>query len=281
MMKNWLSKFKLVDLVGIGIFFLVLASAVFFLLRKATYVVIVVKINQEYSQDKNTTSQWYLDKIKPGTEQKGLTGKTDISVVDVVSQYSSQNLRNYYVTLRLLTSFDRKNNNYVYQGVPIYTGGYQTFRINEIQIEGEVVRVGDVVESSQLKRFLVDLEVNPNLIPNQDPNLGETFTNGIYNYLVAKFVKGQKILDGSGNEVAVIKEVVVEPATRKFNDGNRLAEVIDSDRKKVKLKVEMIGEKYGDVYLFRQLVPIKVNNVVYLDFWDFGANAIITDFKEI
>ena len=88
-----MKKLNWIDLLGIGIFFFVLASVAFFMRRQATNLTIVVKINQNL--DYGQQSSWYLDKLRPGLEQKGITGKTDISVVEVTSQFSDHNIRTY------------------------------------------------------------------------------------------------------------------------------------------------------------------------------------------
>ena len=62
-------KLGLVDLVGLGVFVAILATAVFFFLRRASYVTVTLRISQA---DMLTYGLpiWYLDSLKPGMVQK-------------------------------------------------------------------------------------------------------------------------------------------------------------------------------------------------------------------
>ena len=123
--------------------------------------------------------------------------------------------------------------------------------------------------------------LNPSVTKNQDPYVANTMTDGVQNYLGDKFVKGLTLKDSNGRVLAEVVEVKREPAYRKFIFGNQLVEELDTERKKVSLTVKITTEKYGDVYLFRGDEPLRVNDNLYLNFWDLGAMFTITDFKEI
>jgi len=106
-------------------------------------------------------------------------------------------------------------------------------------------------------------------------------TDGVQNYLADKVVKGLKILDSDGTVIAEILEVRKEVAYRKFIYNNQLVEVPDNERKKVRLKAKIETERYGDVFLFRNEMSLKINHNVYLSFSDFDLPVTITDVSEI
>ena len=58
------------NLIGLGVFFLVLTSSIFILLRRAEYATLVLKVSESGSIN-NTygAPMWYLDQLKPGFEQ--------------------------------------------------------------------------------------------------------------------------------------------------------------------------------------------------------------------
>lgn len=274
--------FSLTNLVGLGVFFLVLATAVFFFLRRSSYVTLVLRVSQ--SDTLETTyglPLWYLDNLKEGMEQKDIFGRSTISIVKKFSYPNNWNNRISYLTLKLLTTYDKKSGVYSYEGVPLLVGSYQSLKVKGVLLRGVVHRIENNDWQPEQKVYLVEGFVNPSVTDNQDPYVAETMTNGVENYLADRVTKGLKILDSDGTIVAEVLEVNKEIAYRKFIYQNHLVDVVDNDRKKVNLKVRLVTERYGDVFLFRNDVPIKINENLFLDFWNFEVPMTITDFKEI
>jgi hypothetical protein len=186
-----------------------------------------------------------------------------------------------YLTIKLLTTLDKKSGIYSYEGVPLLIGSYQNLKIKNIFLRGVIHRVEDKDWQPERKTYVVEGFLNAAATANQDPYVAETMTNSIQNYLADKIVKGLKITDSDGTVLAEVLEVKKEVAYRRFIYQNRLVDVPDNERKKVTLKVKVTTEKYGDVFLYRNDMPLKINDNLYLDFWDFGVPMTITDFKEI
>lgn len=272
--------FSLVNLVGLGVFFFMLATAVFFFLRRATYATIVLRVSQtDVLEPYYGLPMWYLDNLKPGMEQKDIFGRSVISIVKNFSYPNNSNSRVVYLTIKLLTTFDKKSGIYNYEGVPLLVGSYQTLRIKDILLRGVIHRVENKDFQAEKKSYIVEGFINPSQTVNQDPYVAETMTEGIQNYLADKIVKGLKISDSDGGVIVDVLEVKKETSYRKFIFQNRLVEVPDSDRKKVKVKMQIVTEKYGDVFLFRNESTLKVNDNIFLNFGDFEIPLTITNIK--
>ena len=273
----------LVNIVGIGIFFVVLATAIFFFLRRATYATIVLRVSQSDSLEENwsDTPIWYLEKLKSGLEQRDIIGRLTISILKNFYYVNDGNKRVAYLTLRMLTTYDKKSGIYTYEGVPLLVGSYQNLRIKGLLLKGVVYRIEGDGWSPLKKTFIVDGYLNPAYILNQDPYVAEMKTDGVKNYLADNFVSGLKINDSDGQTIVEILESNKVPAISRFVNGDRVAEVNDGERKKVNLKVKLTAEGYGDVFLFRGIDPLRINDNVNLIFKDFSGVMTITNVKEI
>jgi hypothetical protein len=148
-------------------------------------------------------------------------------------------------------------------------------------LRGVIHRIEDGNWQPEKKEYIVEGVLNPAKTENQDPYEAETMTSGVLNYLADQFVKGTKAYDSDGTPILEILEVKKEPAYRKFIYQNRLVESLDNDRKKVTIKVRVVTEKYGNIYLYRGDTSLRINDNLYLDFWNFGAPMTITSIKEI
>lgn len=273
--------FKLVDLLGVGVFVAILVLAVMILLRRAEYVTMVLKVTDSGYLGNNPLPMWYLDKFKGGMEQKDVLGRSSISILKSYSYPTNKDSRVMYLTMRLLAAYDKKNKSYSFEGVPLLLGSYQTFKFNGMLLRGVVYRIEDIDQPVEEKTLEVSGVLNPANNMNQDPYVAEMTTDGIKNYLATKIVKDLRVKDSDGLVVAEVREVDLSPSYRKFIAGNRIVSVVDNDRKNVAMKVVVKVKKFGDVYLFREDMPITINANVWLDFWDFQVNMTITDFKEI
>jgi hypothetical protein len=183
--------------------------------------------------------------------------------------------------MKLLTTYDKKSGIYSYEGVPLLIGSYQNLRIKNVLLRGVVHRVENADQPVIRKMYEVEAYVNPAIIQNQDPYTSETMTDGVKNYLADKISKGLKMVDSDGTVLVDIVDVKKEAAYRKFIFQNRLAEVLDNERKKVTVRLRVVTEKYDDVFLFMGEKSLRINDNFYLNFGDFEMPITVTNFKEI
>lgn len=277
-----LKRHRLVDLVGVMVFVLVLVTAVFFFLRRATYVTIVMMVSQSDALDQSVLPMWYLNNLKAGMVQKDILGKPVISVLKSYS-YDSSNISSKvtFLTMKLLTAYDARNKMYLYEGVPLLIGSYQNFKIDGVFLRGVVYRILDKDYVADKKTILIEGYLNPTRIDNQDAYGANTISNGVLNYLADKFKVGGKIMDSDGSVLAEIKDVKKMSATRKFIFGSQLIEEIDRERQQVWLKVAVDVEKVNGIYLFQGVVPVRINSTFWLGFHDFDGALTVRDYKEI
>jgi len=270
------------NLIGLGVFFLVLTSSIFILLRRAEYATLVLKVSESGSIN-NTygAPMWYLDQLKPGFEQKDVFGRPRISILDSFSYVSNSKERVAYLTLKLLTTYDKKTEVYSYEGVSLLVGSYQSFKIKNIQLTGVIYRIENGNWEPQQKKYLVEGYINPAAIQNQDPYVAEVTTQGVKSYLADKITEGMEIKDSSGKIVAKIKKLKKQLSYSRFIYNDKLVSFLDPDRKKVEVTMELLTNKYGDVYLFENETPVRINENLNLNFWDFDLILTITDFQEI
>jgi len=270
------------NLIGLGVFFLVLTSSIFILLRRAEYATLVLKVSESGSIN-NTygAPMWYLDQLKPGFEQKDVFGRPRISILDSFSYVSNSKERVAYLTLKLLTTYDKKTEVYSYEGVSLLVGSYQSFKIKNIQLTGVIYRIENGNWEPQQKKYLVEGYINPAAIQNQDPYVAEVTTQRVKSYLADKITEGMEIKDSSGKIVAKIKKLKKQLSYSRFIYNDKLVSFLDPDRKKVEVTMELLTNKYGDVYLFENETPVRINENLNLNFWDFDLILTITDFQEI
>ncbi len=271
------------DILGVGVFIFVLVTSAIFLRRSESYLTLVLKIAQFENMESYGAElpQWYLANVRSGVKQFDKGGHLDTEIVKVYSQNLSEKSKEFYVTLRIRTAFDKRSGIYSYDGLPVLVGSYQSFKIGGILIKGVVVSLNNDNYPVTTKKYLVEGFLNPNNIANQEPYWANTISNGVSNYLAELFKLGNTVKDSDGKVIADIKEVKLLPATRKFVSGDRLVEVPDNDRKQVKLKLEVTAIDLNGVSLYMGIMPIKINNQLNLDFGKFNVNLTVTDFKEI
>lgn len=281
MKKNSLRSLRVVDLVGLGVFVAVIATAVFFFLRRAQYVTLTLRVSQSDSLDLYGAPSWYLENLKPGMQEKDVFGRPLISLVRTYNYPSNAGYEVMYVTMKLLSTYNKRSNTYNYEGVPLLIGSFQSFKFNGILVRGVVHRIDNENQKREEKKFLVKGFINPVLIGNQDALAANAISNGVDLYLSRLFEKGLEMKDFDGKVVAKINDIKKSFATRKFIYQNSLIEVPDYQKEKIELEVELTTVKVGENYLFREETPMIINSNIYLDFLKFGGTMTVTDIKEI
>lgn len=283
-MKVKMSDFRrlnIVDLVGMGVFFLVLATAVFFFLRRASYVTIKLRISQADSLTSYGLPIWYFDSLKAGMVQKDFFGRPVISLLKTYSNPNNVSNRILYLTMDVLTVYDKRSKGYSYEGSPLFIGSYQTFKFNGMLIRGVVIKLANASDKPEVKMYEVEGFLNPEIILNQNPYSANTVTDGVKTYIAERFSRGLEIKDNDHEVVAKVKDVTIGTAYRSFIAGSQIIKTVDTERKKVSLRLLLKTVKVGDIFLYMEDIPIKINSNLDLDFPDLSVPLTITGFKEI
>lgn len=276
------NKNKIIDLVGISVFFFVLVFAAFSLLRKGHYIDVVVRAsnsNNGLYLWEGKPPLWFLDNMKVGLEQKDMLGRSEISIVNVKTYKTSNAGRLYYVTLRLRAVYSSKLKQYSYVGQPLLVGATEVFRINDIRIAGVIHKVGTSGDSGYKS---TKLRVSGYLYPDVDANTSVNI-DGILNEAADMYKVGQKMYTGDGKVILEIKDVKKQRGTISFgNIYGGISRAPDPERQKVFLTVEIQSDITADgVYLFEEENIVRVNGELYLDFLTYGTPMKILKIEEI
>lgn len=265
-MKNIFRGIKIIDFLALFIFLGIMAVAYLFMMRKAEYVDVVLRVSQSDLININTGGisatlpAWYLENLKE--DKIALLDKSSMSIVKVYEYQNNSNEKIVYLTLRLLVTFDKNNGNYTYQGLPLLVGSYQNFRYKGIMLRGIIQEVGNYKEKREEKYLMVEGEVK------------------VDNFLTSKIVKGLTISDSDDQVMVKIEEVKVGPDYVKAIDNGRLMKVEDKDKKVISLKLKVKVKKFDNVYLYGGETAIKIGSDLVLDFWNFDIKVTVTNIQE-
>jgi hypothetical protein len=276
---HFFKKMRWLDIVAMSVFMFILGVAFFFFLRQSKYVDVVVAVSD--SDNINLWFKppvWYLENVKPGMEQKDLLGRRLVYVKDTNTYSVNSQNKVFYATLSLMAVYNKRSNEYSYEGIPLLIGSYQTFRVNGIKITGVLHSVGDVGLGGTKKRIIVTGYLKNT--EDKDRLAAETMSDGVETYISKNFVEGLTIKNNKGNVVFKVDRVNKMPATRRFINGDRLIYVNDPERERVELTGEMEVKTYNDVMVFMEDNYVAINSNVWLDFTKFASGFVITSIED-
>lgn len=279
---DFIKKFRWIDILGISIFLFILGISFFFFLRKENYIDVVLRISESQGGltwgDK--TPVWYLENLKPGMTQKDLIGKSIISIVDVKSFRTSEQNKIFFVNLRLRTTYTPRTKEYVFNGVPVLIGSYQTFNLNGVKLMGIIQKIGNTENNFPQKKIKIKGIIDPVFNEDYRALAGNTISDGIEKYISEMFKEGLTMEDSQQNVILEIKKINRSLATKQFIFQNRLIGVPDYDRDKVEMELEISVDEINGTYVFLGEKVIKVGTNFYLDFLQFGANFKVTSIDQ-
>src|SRR5258708_30836299 len=83
-------KLPWIDIVGVAIFFFIVAMAAFFFLRKANNVTITLRVSQSGSLDVSSSPPlWYVAQLHQGLAEKDGLGRNVLTIEDVSNYLNS------------------------------------------------------------------------------------------------------------------------------------------------------------------------------------------------
>lgn len=278
------------DIVAIGIFFALLAIALFFFLRKIEYITVRLRVSQSDEMRNNLTffmtPLWYANILKPGMEYKDFLGRSVIKIERVISGFPEDNEQKTYIDLLIQALYNRQSKQYSYNGIPLLIGSYQRFRINDIQIPGVIHAIGKegIVEYPKkiyrLQGFL-DQRRNDWVpgITNHPTSLVEY--TGVYTYLAEKLRSGMEI-KLTDTPIAKIVNVTTSPAVKRVIQNGQQFTVPDPERQRVELTVDVVATMInGRPYFKDDQQRLLVNGSIELDLVSLKPNMTITDMQEV
>lgn len=280
MLFRTLKKIHFLDLIGMGIFFGILAVAAFFFLRRSDYVTLTLRISESDSYGIwSKPPLWYANTIQTGMKSEDMLGRSTLEVIDVYRYMGEEASSLTYIQLKLRAVYNKRTNEYSYNGSNLLIGSYQQFRIQGVLVTG-IVHTIHTQAATEKKRFLLKGYINPSLVDTTALS-AETISTGIPNFLSKKIVEGMTVKDSRGTILAEIKKVKKSQAQRKFIYNGQLTQFPDVNLEKVDLEVEVTAEKNGTLYFYRQDSPMLINTSIYFYFDELILPMLITEIVEL
>lgn len=203
-----------------------------------------------------------VESIRPGIKETDALGRVSAEVVRVSSfdqpvresQYTQK--KTVYVTLRLRASYNKKKDQYRYQGTVLQMGDWVRFTVQSSIINGLVMQIPSHESQPQIPVLLKAQ------LKTEGPFTHEPFseTTGVDRYIADAITVGDKVTDSEGNILAEILEKTVSPATRITIDQYGVVHTQQDMRKyDVVLSLRVTARRIGDELYYLDLVRLKVN----------------------
>jgi len=281
-----LRRLRWVDVIGIAVFFFILSSSAFFILRRPGQVIVTMRLFERDAPDFyfNRPRNLFVEKLKPGLTETDEIGRSAIEVVDVHRYLTGNLYQDVFVTLKVKTTYNRKTGQHSFNGKPILIGSFHTLRLKDIVLNGVIVDISDEVKTREKKTFIIEAYVDP---ADQQvtsaasgsrtiASINIANIDGVKNYLAEKIIPNLQMLDRSGNVVAEILSVTKSPGQLSYISNNRIQTVTDRRRTRVGLTLEVEAEKINDAYYFQKDTPLVVGAGKKIDFISDNLLIILT-----
>ena len=284
--NQYLKSFKKIDILGFSFFLIVLFLSVFFLLRRAKYVYVTLRISTEdnlHNQWWIQPSNWYLENLEEGLVDKDLTGKTNAVLEDIYFYPRSEAVQDLFITLKLEATFNEKLNQYSYKGAPLLIGSYQKIEIAGFSIRGMVQKISSEYPEKEMRDFVVKAKLKPEDNASFFTNSGVEY-HGVENHLANALEEGLVSYDSEGAKIVEIKEIEKKSSYKTFVSPltNKLVSVYDPERQIVNLEMIIKQTKvYEGEYAYREDTPITVGSLIPLYFDGVTVYATVTEMEEL
>lgn len=254
-----------IDVLGIFIFFLILASSAFFFLRSPGDVIVTVRLSERDAPDFffNRPRNIIVDKLKPGLKETDELGRNAIEVIDVYRYLSNNVYFDVFVTLKMKTTHNKRTGQHSFNGKPILVGSFHTFRLKDFVLKGIIVDISDEVSVRERKTFLIEGYLDQ---ADHEAGVGNidyiVEVDGVRNYLAKMVVPGLKMLDSNSEVIAEILSVDKFPGEIGFIQNSRYMKIRDPERTRVELTMKLVTERINDQYYYQKDAPLNIGGKV-------------------
>lgn len=197
---------------------------------------------------------WLGESIKIGDKEFDSQGKVVAEVLEVrVHELSTFQLqeptrKDFYLTLNLQISKDRKTGKLKFKNQPLEIGGSVELHLTNTYVSGLVTFVEGIPDERETKELVIK-----GVWKNMFPRSAEAIP------------VGGKMEDGMGNIVAEILEKRIELAKKTVEtwDG-RLVASRDPLKRDVYLKIKLLAKKQGENLYFHEDQKIKIGENIFI-----------------
>jgi hypothetical protein len=265
-LKKRFKNISSIDILGLFAIFFITSATYFFFSRKTEYLDITIKLfNQdtpEYSLDSNQPKSWYIEQIQKGKAQKSQFGESLIEIKDVYSYPSAYVYNDVYVTLRLKAVQNKITKQYTYESSPLLIHDLRSFKIQDLLLNGEIIDIAN--KPRELKKFKVKVELDPKKV--DFTNNSDSLIKGVEKYVADLITTDLTIKDSNGQEIVKINKIDKQAGERIIATDRGLVYVNDPERVKVKLDLDIVGEKINNYYFYRKKETLLIGEQVWLTF---------------
>ena len=294
-MKYFFSKFKsllkikLIDKITILIFFLVIGISIFFFLRKSEYIYVTLNLfyNPNYQWDMiEMPTPLFINKLQAGINEKDIFGRENIKIENVYRYDTSYyiGIVESYVTLKVKSVYNKQNQKYTYDGLPLSIGEYTKFTIQNLQINGIIQSISKTIPETKKITYLVKGFLDPKNNKNYQNEMIFTdlfSSDGIPKYISNKIYENDTITDSNGENITIIKKIIKQPATYKTIVNDQVAYIPDTEQEKIDLEIEVLATIINSEPFYKQKKPLKVGTILELNFKNTRLYLTITDIEQI
>lgn len=282
-----IKKLSWLDVAGVAIFFFILTSSAFFLLRQGSEVIVTMRLLERNAPDFtfNLPRHYYIENLHSGMMETDELGRNALEILEVQRYPTGEIYQDVYVTLKVKTVFNKRTGQHSFNGKPLLIGEYNTFRLKEAVINGIIIELSDEHSPREKKKYSIqayldslDHEV---MATSQEIIIKDFTVSGVKNYLAEKVTPGLKMADSNSEIIAEILEVRKLRGRRPIVQNNQYVTVTDPERTQVFLTLEITAEKINDSYYFQKLTPLIVGKKISFVSGDLSIKATITSVKTI
>ena len=277
--KLFINKPKTIDVFSLLLILFVISLTYLLFNRKVEYLDLTIRLLNydipEYTFNGNKPRPWYVEQIIPGKKQKDGVGRTLIEIVDIYSYPGPSVYYDSYVTLRIRATQNRITKQYIYNGSPLLIHDFRSFKIQDLLLNGEIIDM--LTRDRSISKFEVVLElVGPQ---GSFDNNSSVIVDGVSNYIADSLKEKMVIQDSNDQDLVVVKEIKTQPGRRTIVDVNGYSSIVDPERTRVTLVLEIVGEKINDHYYYRKEAPLILGNHLHLMFDQVAVYGPITSLK--
>jgi hypothetical protein len=281
--KAWphLKQISVFDYLGISFFLIIIGISAFFFLRKAKYVTVTLRISEFDSINLWVTPPlWYIDVLQPGMVEKDGLGREVIRVESVETSLSGSENKIAFVDLSVRAVYNKRTNQYSYNGVPLLVGGFQTFNLQGVLVPGVIHRIGDKAKRDEGRYVRVRGSVAAYLI-EEDRDITKSFGDGVSDFRADKYTDDLNLMSSTGRTLIDVISVTRLPASRLLISSAGVQKLNDPSKKKIELEMDVLVSKVGDQDVFLEEQIVKVGRILYINFSEIDTPITIEEVLEI
>ena len=282
--KKKLIDISWIDFLGLFIFFLIMAFGAFFLLRRSEYTTLTLRL---YERDGagfwyDMPKQIYAENLKVGLVEKDQSGRVVLEITDINRTVSSDVRHDTIVKLKIKTTYNKRTGKYSYDGLPLLIGDFYTFKLQNLQLSGVVLGIGDTEPLTEQEDFIIEAYLPADNSENlTDDGVNLSKINGVKKFFADQIEEGMSIYDSNGVEIAKLIEVSKKTGSREFISNGKWVKVADYEREEVNLKIRVKASKINDSFYFQTDSPLIIGQELRLSFEKIILLPIMTNIEKI